>query len=228
MRDWACLWSSGTSTIDASTYSVWKENGSDHTLSDLRRRFGDGEEPSIIVFTVGFGRDADEKLLEDLRGPLCDLLRDAACVYTPEVEDVLAGFYPAVADGIGYARKTVPGGYSFAEATSEDKAFGLLSRLQVPAADADSYLLLEPPSEMEHDGKHHLVSPLPVLVVSFEQAFALLRELWGQTNGECIALAERELRWGVVVDTYCGYLQDDFNPAETVYEVAVWPIQDSA
>jgi Ca-activated chloride channel family protein len=43
-----------------------QENDSRHTLSDLRRRFQSEQGPSVVLFTIAFGDDADEALLRSM------------------------------------------------------------------------------------------------------------------------------------------------------------------
>ena len=42
------------------------ENASDHTEIDLQRAFGNSDSQRIVVFTIGFGSDADVKLLQQI------------------------------------------------------------------------------------------------------------------------------------------------------------------
>jgi hypothetical protein len=158
-----------------------------------------------------------EKLLEAAPPALCELLSASDCIFTPESDAVLRKFLPITAAGIG-SPQFLPAGYSFREFAWETKLFASLHRTE-ELSEGPAYLSLRPPHGVFFEDNEFYVPDLPVFVVEFRVAGRMLEKLWSSAC-RFIALVSVDASAGVVIDNYTGYLPDDFNASEVVYEVA--------
>jgi hypothetical protein len=118
----------------------------------------------------------------------------------------------------------MPPHYEYAEAAWENKLLARLSRLVVPRLVGKAFLLLNLPTGVHFEGQDFYLPDLPLFVVEFRWAVPLLTDLWACCTGGLI-LVEQDLRAGVLIDNYIGYLSEDPNPREIIYEVGLWPVE---
>ena len=154
-----------------------------------------------------------EELLNRLPPHLANILGECICIYSVEMDQVVRRFLPFNSSGIG-AERVMPPQYHCVEVAWESEMFDLAARLVVPRDAGKAFLLLNPSADVRFGA--------PVFVVDFQWAAPLLKELWPYSTGG-LFLVEQDLQAGLLIDTYIGYLSEDLNPREIVYEVALWP-----
>ena len=170
--------------------------------------------------TANAQRRQRENLLRLLPQALSAPLSSADCTYFPESETILHRFLPVTAAGIGGRPLTRPSNYFFYEVGWKDKAIRLLPDPKI-ATSCASFLLLRPPYIVEFQEQQYWACDLPLFHIDFRWGAGVLQELWQFASG-CVALVTADLGSGIVFDSYVGVLEDDPNPAEVVFEVAVW------
>jgi hypothetical protein len=161
-----------------------------------------------------------EKFLEVLASEMRAFLADVECIFTPESDEVLRRFLPATAAGIGTPSRPAPSGYSFREFAWDTKVFASLHYYE-SIRETRAYLAVRPPHVVFFENEGFYVPELPVFVVSFRAAACMLKELWSIAR-RFIALVSVDLSAGIVIDSYIGYLPEDLNASEIVYEIASW------
>ncbi|MBW4471280.1 MAG: hypothetical protein KME45_12875 [Stenomitos rutilans HA7619-LM2] len=153
-------------------------------------------------------------LLESLSPSISATLRTARCVYTPESDLVIAGFLPISALGIRSGTQTrsvhyCPVYYSFTKVACSQKALTFVQQIDGVAPNTLSYLSIG------------TVGKYPAFVVEAGWAQSVFSYLWSIAD-DFIAVVGCQFEFGMVIDHYCGYLEDDYNSNEIVYEVARW------
>lgn len=173
--------------------------------------------------TANNQRRKRDELLHCLPPSLAGVLGDSPCIYSIEIDSILRRFLPFNRSGVG-ASSFIPAHYEYAEVAWENKLLARLSRLVVPRLVGKAFLLLKPPTGVRFEGQDFYLPDLPLFVVEFRWAVPLLTDLWACCTGGLI-LVEQNLRAGVLIDNYIGYLLEDPNPREIIYEVGLWPVQ---
>ena len=161
-----------------------------------------------------------EELLNRLPPHISRVLGDSRCIYSVEIDPILRQFYPFSQSGIGTS-SSPPLGYKYAEVSSVPKLFHLLSHPVVPPTTEKAFFLLQPPSGVQFEGRGYYMPDTPLFEVDFQWAAPLLKELWSYCR-DGLLLVEHNLRAGVLIDNYIGYLPD-WNPREIIYQFAMWP-----
>ena len=164
-----------------------------------------------------------EELLSRLPPDLSHVLGGSPCIYSVEIDSVLRRFVPFNRSGVG-SSGFMPPNYDYVEVGWENKMLALLPRVVVPHLAGQGFLMLDAPAGVYFEGHLYYLPDVPVFLVEFRWAVALLTELWSYCIGG-LFLVERDLRAGVLIDKYCGILPEDPNPSEIAYEVALWPVQ---
>jgi hypothetical protein len=164
-----------------------------------------------------------DELLHRLPPSLAGVLGDSPCIYSIEIDSILRRFLPFNRSGVS-SSSFMPPHYEYAEAAWENKLLARLSRLVVPRLVGKAFLLLKPPTGVHFEGQDFYLPDLPLFVVEFRWAVPLLTDLWACCTGGLI-LVEQDLRAGVLIDNYIGYLSEDPNPREIIYEVGLWPVE---
>ncbi len=164
-----------------------------------------------------------DDLLHRLPPSLAGVLGDSSCIYSIEIDSILRRFLPVNPSGVG-SSSFMPPHYEYAEMAWENKLLARLCRLVVPRLIGKAILLLEPPTIVHFEGQGFYLPDTPLFVVEFRWAAPLLTDLWTCCTGGLI-LVEQDLRAGVLIDNYIGYLSGDPNPREIIYEVGLWPVQ---
>jgi hypothetical protein len=161
-----------------------------------------------------------ELMLQTAPREIVQLLGDSSYVVTPATNAILNRFSPATADGIGTPNCRVPSGYSYSEFAWEAKALASLPKAErFPGKTA--HLVLRSPDRITFNQQFILVPQLPIFLVDYCLALKMFDQLWTLAESS-VALVAMDLSAGIVIDNYCGYLEDDFNPDEMVFEVARW------
>jgi hypothetical protein len=161
-----------------------------------------------------------QKLLQVLSPEMRAILADASCVFTPDSDAVLSQFFPATVAGIGTPTRVIPIGYSFREFAWEAKVFASLPNAEV-FRETPAHLMLRPPHCVSFQDQRIYVPQLPVFVVDFRAAARNIERLWLSAQ-RFLALVAIDMTVGIVIDSYIGYLPEDFNASEVVFEVASW------
>ncbi|BDM83197.1 hypothetical protein [Acaryochloris marina] len=185
----------------------------------------DSDERKRLIFlkaSANKQRRNRDTFLESLAPPLSQALSSAPCVYTPESHDIISTFLPATADGIGSGSQTRPNEYHYTEVAWPDKAMNLIQQIHNVDPNTDCHLMITPPNAIQQGGKGYWVPTCPLFVVDFASAQRSVPQLW-PIAGHFLAIVSCKLEFGMIIDHYCGYLENDFNPTEIVYEVARWP-----
>jgi hypothetical protein len=165
-------------------------------------------------------RHQREQLLREFPPLIREKLAGAACSFFPVTEELLRRFLPITASGIGDPDHYLPAGYSFREVGWASKALALLPR-SIPATEDEAYLVLRSPNWIDFQDKHFLVPELPVFRVEFRWGMEMFEQFWPLAR-KFLALVRVDFSKGVVIDNYLGILAEDPNPAEVVFEIAVW------
>ena len=173
--------------------------------------------------TANNQRRRREELLSRLPPHLSNALAGSPCIYSVAIDPILRRCFPFNHSGIG-SEGFVPPHYTYAEVAWESKVFGLLPRLAVPRLARKAFLLLAPPSGVHFEGQGFYLPDAPLFVVDFPWAVPLLKDLWPYGTG-VLGLVEEDLRAGVLISNYIGYLPADWNPKEIVYTVGLWPTE---
>lgn len=160
-----------------------------------------------------------EKFLQAVSPDVCELLSARECIFTPESDALLQRFLPIAAAGIGTPQHH-PSGYSFCEFAWEAKVFASLHDA-AELSEGPAYLAVRPPHGVMFEDDGFYMPDLPVFEVEFRAAARMLEKIWPSAH-RFIALVSVDVSAGVVIDNYIGYLPDDFNASEVVYEVASW------
>jgi len=186
----------------------------------------DDHERRRILFekiTANNQRRKREELLHRLPPNLSNVLGGSPCIYATEIDSILRRFLPFSQSGLG-SLGIMPPHYEYAEVAWENKMFDLTPRLVIPKLAGRAFLLLKPPTGVHFEGQGFYLPDVPLFVVDFQWAAPLLKDFWAYCTGGLI-LVEQDLRAGVLIDNYIGYLQEDLNPREIVYKVALWPVK---
>lgn len=173
--------------------------------------------------TANSQRRQREELLRLLPRHLSDVIGDSPCIYSVEIDPILRRFIPFDRAGVG-PQGFIPPYYEFAEVAWEDKLLGLLSRLVVPRLAGKAFLLLKPPTLVHFEGQDFYLPDFPLFVVDFRWVVPLLTDLWA-CCADGLILVEENLLAGVLIDKYSGYLSEDPNKREIIYEIGQWPVQ---
>jgi len=160
-----------------------------------------------------------EKFLQEVSPDVCDLLSANECIYTPELDALFRKFLPITAAGIGTPQRR-PSGYCFREFAWEAKVLASLHDA-AELGEGPAHLAIRPPHGVMFEDDGFFVPDLPVFVVEFRAAARSLEKLWSSAR-RFVALVPVDASAGLVIDNYIGYLPDDFNASEIVYEVACW------
>jgi hypothetical protein len=185
----------------------------------------DSDERKCLIFlkaSANNQRRNREIFLQSLTPPLAQMLGSATCVYTPESHDIISAFLPATADGIGAGSQTWPNDYHYTEVAWPDKALNLIQQVNSVDPKTNCYLMITPPTGIQQGDTGYWVPKYPLFVVDFAFAQQAVPKLW-PVAGHFLAIVGCKLEFGMIIDHYCGYLENDFNPTEIVYEVAWWP-----
>ena len=177
----------------------------------------DAEERRRLLFekiAANNQRRQRERLLSRLPPRLSQILGGSPCIYSVEIDPILRRFVPFNRSGIG-PKEFLPPHYVYAEVAWESKMLALLPRLVIPRTAGKAFLLLQSPT---------YCPDIPLFVVEFRWASPILQDLWAYCSSGLL-LVEQDLRAGVLIGTSGGYLPEDFNPKEIVYELALWPTQ---
>jgi len=175
-----------------------------------------------LIFEKGSAnaqRRQREKFLQAVGPDVSELLSASDCIFTPESDALLRGFLPITAAGIGTPQHH-PSGYSFREFAWEAKVFAFLHDAG-ELTEGPAYLAIRRPHGVIFEDDGFWVPDLPVFVVEFRTAARMLEKFWSSAY-RFIALVSVDASAGVVIDNYIGYLPDDINGDEVVYEVASW------
>jgi hypothetical protein len=173
--------------------------------------------------TANNQRREREHLLRRLPPHLADVLGNSPCIYSTEIDPLLRRFLPFDRSGVG-SSGFFPPHYQYAEVASDDKLLALLSRLGVPRLAGKASLLLKTPTGVFFEEQGLYLPEIPLFVVDFQWAAPLLNHLWACCTGG-LFLVEQDLRAGLLIDNYIGYLPEDWNWREIVYTVGLWPVQ---
>jgi hypothetical protein len=153
---------------------------------------------------------------------VADYLAQCECVVTPDAGNWLSRILPITKDGIGAAPQHRPVDYRFAAFGWPEKAIASLGKFLNDADNpAESLLSLWPPPDSSFAGQKVIVPPLPLFAVDFQWVVRHFNELWDVSEGFLAAFVF-DISVGFVVDSYCGLLEGDLNPAEIAYEVGFW------
>lgn len=163
-----------------------------------------------------------ELFLESLTPQLSQKLGSVNCVYTPESHDIISTFLPATADGIGVRSQVWPDNYHYTEVAWPEQALSLIQQVQSVDPKTKCHLMINLLSVIQQGGAGYWVPKYPLFVVDFAFAKLAIPQLW-PVSGHFLAIVGCQLEFGMIIDHYCGYLENDFNPTEIVYEVARWP-----
>lgn len=169
--------------------------------------------------TANAQRRAREKFLRAASPDVRELLSASECIFTPESDALLRGFLPITAAGIGTPQHQ-PSCYCFREFAWEEKVFASLRDAE-ELSQGPAHLAVGPPHGVFFENVGFYVPDLPVFVVEFRTAARMLEKFWSSAY-QFIALVSVDASAGVVIDNYIGYLPDDINGDEVVYEVASW------
>ena len=140
--------------------------------------------------------------LASLPPELSAYLAECQIIQPPELGAILRLFliFP---DGIGRDRER-PAGYLFREFAWSEKA--------LQAAQATGFSHDHAPAYFFAGGSN------PIYRVPFGWVRRNLAALWRTELG----VVTQDRSAGLVISNYCGYLAEDHNPAEEVYELAAW------
>ncbi|MEO1297417.1 MAG: hypothetical protein AAFW75_16870 [Cyanobacteria bacterium J06636_16] len=163
-----------------------------------------------------------ETLLTLVDPALAQTLGSATCIYTPESHDIIANFLPITANGIGVRAKTRPLGYHYAEVAWPQEALKQVQQIRGVDLNTSCYLLITSPNGIRQGSTGYWVPKYPLFVVDFALAKRLIPQLWSVAE-HFLAIIGCQLEFGMIIDHYCGYVENDVNPDEIVYEVAWWP-----
>lgn len=147
-----------------------------------------------------------EGYLAALSPDLRPVLSAAPVVTSPSL-DALADLWTISPDGIGHRAPRRPHGYLHRRFSWPEKLFAALDEYGTGRDVHAAYF---------RPGSEH-----PAYEVAFGWARRHLRQLVDDRLSG-VALSTLDFKGGIVIDSYCGYLQDDFNPSEVVYELACW------
>jgi hypothetical protein len=136
---------------------------------------------------------------------LRDYLSECDFIQSPEFDKLLPLFWIR-SDGIG-TEIYKPENYLFREFSRENKLFAELQKISD-----------------EFDEAQSLFYPFldnPIYRVKFGWVRQNLVELFTYSP-YCLGVVTANSETGLVIDNYCGYLENDINGDEVVYELATW------
>lgn len=162
-----------------------------------------------------------EVLLKSLSPPLAEELGIAQCVYTPESHFAIARFLPIAASGIGSGTPTRPVDYFYTEVAYPHKVLTLIQKIDEINPNTRCYLSIDLVSSCYQGDEGYWIPKYPIFVVEVGWVQSVLSDLWSFAN-DCLAIVGCEFEFGAIVDHYCGYLENDYNSDEIVYEIAMW------
>lgn len=161
-----------------------------------------------------------EKYLAMLPGPIRADLESAAFLCEPDSVAIrrICCVYP---EGAGYEPRVVPTGYTFREFAWPDKAIAALSTYPDSHDQEPAYLL--PIGVRWSPGQTvlELSGELPAFVIRFGWARHHLPALYAASQ-HGVGLVTEGYGAGIVISVVVGYLPDDFNPRELIFEVGTW------
>jgi len=175
----------------------------------------------FVKATANAQRRKREAFLSAIPQAVADYLAQRKYVLTPEAGNRLFRILPITEEGIGSAPQHRARNYRFAAFGWPEKAMAFLTEVTFAENGADAFLSLWNPHQVSFAERSVIVPPLPLFAVDFRWIVGHLDELWGIAD-KFLAAFSVDLSVGFVVDSYCGLLEGDLNPAEIVYEVALW------
>jgi hypothetical protein len=150
-------------------------------------------------------RLARQNYLCQLPSALSSYLEQCPVIQTPTFDQVVPLFWISP-HGIGKS-PSMPIGYTITEYSWADQAIAAALERSTASDEQASYFW---PSGGN-----------PIYEVTFGWVRQHLHELWPYSPQE-LGVVTTDQRAGMVLSNYCGYVPDDPNPDEIVYEVAVW------
>lgn len=186
----------------------------------------DSSERQRLLFvkaTANAQRRMREVLLRHLPDAASATLAQAPFLVFPETDEVLRRYYPATADGIGMPTRR-PRRYLYREFGKPEKALAAAASGSIADMGADSLLGLSISSTWFKD-EQWLAPSLPLFVVDASFVARHFELLWEISRG-AFSLVAKDFKRGLVMDTYLGYVPDDPDPREIVYEIASWDDHD--
>ena len=163
-----------------------------------------------------------EILLASATPSIAQMLESVSCIYIPESDPIISKFWFIRSSGIG-RNKICPANYIYTEVAYPIEALNIVKPiLKNINPEKSCYLLLDEVSSICYDeNRGYWITKYPIFVVKADRVQNMLENLWSIAN-HCFAIVSDTYDCGMVIDSYSGYLENDYNPDEIVYEVATW------
>lgn len=148
-----------------------------------------------------------EKFLYELTPELRSILSASNCKYSPEMDDIVQSVLTPLPWKFGCNPQSQTVGYSYFEFAYIEKMWNAVSTWQ-DKIDSEAFLLIRS-------------TDYPLFVVNPRIIYPQLRQIWEYSN-QFLVLVSTDHLHGIAFVTSIGFLENDFNSSEIVYEVITW------